>query len=90
MRAQGCYGIGAIIVKGNKIISRGNDGGKIDHDPTCRAEIIAIRAVANRETTLFSRPVRASRSGLSKSTGLLSIQAVKLNKFNEREKTSYC
>lgn len=37
------YSIGAIIVKENKIIARGGNRVKIDHDPTSHAEIIAIR-----------------------------------------------
>jgi tRNA(Arg) A34 adenosine deaminase TadA len=39
----GDYAIGAVIVKDNKIIARGNNWVKIDNDPTAHAEIIAIK-----------------------------------------------
>lgn len=35
--------IGAVVVKGGEIISRGHNRREIDHDPTAHAEIIALR-----------------------------------------------
>ncbi|WP_373492207.1 tRNA adenosine(34) deaminase TadA [Parasphingorhabdus sp.] len=35
--------VGAVIVKNGKIIGRGHNRTRIDHDPTAHAEIVAIR-----------------------------------------------
>ena len=40
---RGGFPVGAIIVKGNEIISQGVSDGKRHHDPTWHAEIDAIR-----------------------------------------------
>lgn len=47
-RHKGCYSIGAVIVKGNKVISRGSNRVKIDNDPTSHAEIVAIRSATKK------------------------------------------
>ena len=36
--------IGAVIVRGGVVISRGHNRREIDHDPTAHAEVIALRA----------------------------------------------
>ena len=36
--------IGAVIVRGGAVISRGHNRREIDHDPTAHAEVIALRA----------------------------------------------
>jgi len=36
--------IGAVIVRGEKVIARGHNRREIDHDPTAHAEVIALRA----------------------------------------------
>lgn len=40
---KGDYAVGAVIVKGDKIISRGETNLKRENDPTVHAEIVAIR-----------------------------------------------
>jgi tRNA(Arg) A34 adenosine deaminase TadA len=39
---EGDYAIGAVVVKGDEIISKGGERIKIDNDPTRHAEVIAI------------------------------------------------
>jgi len=41
-REQGDYGIGAVIVKGNKVICKFSSHTKRDEDPVAHAEILAI------------------------------------------------
>lgn len=48
-RAAGTAGevpIGAVVVKDGRIIGRGGNSPRGDHDPTAHAEIVAIRAAA--------------------------------------------
>ncbi|OBX20051.1 tRNA-specific adenosine deaminase [Erythrobacter sp. QSSC1-22B] len=48
-RAAGLTGevpIGAVVVKDGRIIGRGGNSPRTDHDPTAHAEIVAIRAAA--------------------------------------------
>tara|TARA_R110002072_G_scaffold181232_7_gene337296 strand:- start:31250 stop:31678 length:429 start_codon:yes stop_codon:yes gene_type:complete len=48
-RAAGIAGevpIGAVVVKDGRIIGRGGNSPRTDHDPTAHAEIAAIRAAA--------------------------------------------
>ena len=50
-RAAGLAGevpIGAVVVKDGRIIGRGGNSPRGDHDPTAHAEIVAIRAAAAR------------------------------------------
>ena len=42
-KEDGDYAIGAIVIKDNKIISKGENRLKTDNDPTAHAEIVAIR-----------------------------------------------
>ena len=48
---RGGFPVGAIIVKGNEIISQGVSDGKRHHDPTWHAEIDAIRRASARLKT---------------------------------------
>ena len=41
--AVGEVPVGAVVVKDGKIIGRGHNHTRIDHDPTAHAEIVAIR-----------------------------------------------
>ena len=41
--ALGEVPIGAVVVKGDRIIGRGHNRREIDHDPTAHAEILALR-----------------------------------------------
>ncbi len=42
-RESGDYGIGAVIVKENKVVATAGNRIKLDNDPTHHAEIVAIR-----------------------------------------------
>lgn len=42
-RAEGDYAIGAVIVKGNKVLVASGNRIKLDNDPTHHAEVVAIR-----------------------------------------------
>ncbi|OAO05093.1 tRNA adenosine(34) deaminase TadA [Parasphingorhabdus sp.] len=44
--ALGEVPVGAVIVKDRRIIGRGHNRTRIDHDPTAHAEIVAIREAA--------------------------------------------
>lgn len=39
--------IGAVVVRGDKVIARGHNRREIDHDPTAHAEVIALRAAGS-------------------------------------------
>ena len=45
-REDGDYGVGAVIVKDGKVITRASNRSKRDEDPTAHAEVIAIREAA--------------------------------------------
>lgn len=49
----GKYPMGAVVVKGNKIISRSYNGLPDDIDPTAHAEILAIKKAAKKLGTRF-------------------------------------
>ena len=40
--------VGAVIVRGDQIIARGRNAPRTTHDPTAHAEIVALRAAAER------------------------------------------
>jgi tRNA(adenine34) deaminase len=41
--AHGDVPIGAVIIRGGKVIARGHNRREIDHDPTAHAEVFALR-----------------------------------------------
>lgn len=45
-RNKGDYAVGAVIVKGNRIISKSGNRVRLDEDPTQHAEMVAIRKAA--------------------------------------------
>lgn len=45
-KGSGDYAIGAVIIKGNKIIASATNRVKVDNDPTHHAEIVAIKKAA--------------------------------------------
>lgn len=45
-RNKGDYAVGAVIVKGDRIISKSGNRVRLDEDPTHHAEIVAIRKAA--------------------------------------------
>ena len=50
--------IGAVIVRGGKVIARGHNRREIDHDPTAHAEVLALRAAGDASAVAFGRPAR--------------------------------
>ena len=44
--SRGEVPIGAVVVHGGKIVGRGGNSPRADHDPTAHAEIVAIRQAA--------------------------------------------
>jgi len=49
----GGYPIGAVIVKGNDIVAMGRSKARVNNDPTCHAEIDAIRNATSKMKSIF-------------------------------------
>jgi tRNA(adenine34) deaminase len=47
--ADGDVPVGALVVRGDRVIGRGRNRREVDHDPTAHAEIVALREAARAD-----------------------------------------